>query len=164
MSLYNTFVYNSGLTYGTTEEITAVSATVINANTIELTFSGDVVRNVGYLNPANYAISVFEGTGSPIQVIKVLNPNSLTNDKVYLLTNYHTPGTTYLVAVSGLSGRAGQTVAGTFKFTSRVTKLDQMLKSVPTHFSRDPDSLILNLLTAIAKVDDRIGGSLDESP
>jgi hypothetical protein len=159
MSDYSTFTYGSGVVYGHVTDVTAVRALVIADNLIELTFSGELVRNTAFLDPASYTASILDGNGAAIDVLQVLTPNSLTNDKVYLLTSYHSPGTTYQIVAAGLSGRAGQAVSGTFKFKSIVTKLDQMYKNIPTHFSRDPDGLVRNMLAAISMSDDRIGGA-----
>jgi len=154
--LYDTVVYTGGV-YGGTGLVTLSQAIVIGDNIIQLTFSGDVVNNVQYNNPANYIFSLIVGSGSPITTVQVLSNNLTSTNVVYLLTNYHTPGGTYQLTVSNLNSRNGSTVTGSVKFTSIVTKLDTMYSNIPAHFSKDPNSLVRNILAAISISDGRIG-------
>lgn len=161
MGVFSEFNYGEGVVYGDTA--LATRAVVLSANLIALYFDEEVLVNAAYLSPANYPITVDEGAGEDIAVLAVLPVNDPATDRVYLRTSYHTGGTTYAVNPTGLLTRSGGPIVGDFRFVSRRTKLDSIYANIPSHFSSDSESLIKNILLAIAQSDDTIGGSRNDT-
>jgi hypothetical protein len=111
-----------------------------------------------YYDTSNYEV-VVEDTLSPIRVLEVLSTTEKATTRILLLTDYMTPGVTYSVSMSGVLDRNGLPWFAIGNFTARVTKADSMIRSFPQHFDKGADSLLSNILLAIATQDELIGGS-----
>ena len=132
-------------------------------DTIRITFDSEVVVDSLFSDTGSYVVAVVEGEG-PVSVREVLTPeDSRTTRSVILVVDKPTHGTHYRVTVAGLTGRDGALVGGSSDFFGRRTKAEDMVRSMPMHYSRRPDSLIRNILTAIGIEDETIGGSRDDT-
>jgi hypothetical protein len=162
MSTYGSFVYGYGYVYGTA--VSAVTdASFLNANVIEVTLTTDVVVDDAYYSLDNYSLAVIYG--NPISIRKVLEnkiPTKVTN-KVYLVTDVSVEGSAYSVSVSNLNNRDGSHITPSEAIVyPRRSKTDSVLQSLPAHFDKRPEAIVKNILTAITRSDEEIGGSRDE--
>jgi hypothetical protein len=142
------------------------SVTYIASDLIRLNLSFSARIDTDYKNIAGYYITGHAGSpivGVSVNVLAVLIPKNdvVVSPFVYLHTTPHTLGAEYEVNYGKLYDSSGVLVpAGpNVPYQSRSTKTVQMLKSVPSHFDRQVESLIRNLVTAVSLEDDTIGGS-----
>ncbi len=155
MAIFGSFTYGEDV-YG--EVADASYMDVLAHNLILLRFDADLVVDSAYLDPTNYAVEVVDGSG-PVAVRRVLRVNDLVSEEVILVTDRMTLGTTYRVYTSAsISARNGSPATTTGLITSRDTKVDSILRSLPKHFDKTPESTIASLLTAVARQDELIGG------
>lgn len=134
---------------------------VIASDMISITFSEDAKVDDALRNPANYTVTPLGG-GAPVGVVSVQAGNGIRTNFISLLITDFTVGADYLVTVSNIVGADGSALSATLntgQFTGRPTKTDLALTHRETLFGRDPDSIIRNVLTALAMEDDLIGGS-----
>ena len=134
---------------------------VIASDMVSITFSEDAKVDAALRDPANYVVTPVGG-GTPVNVISVQAGNEIRTNFISLLITDFTVGADYLVTVSNIVGADGSTLSATLntgQFTGRPTKADLAITHRETLFGRDPNSIIRNVLTAIAMEDDLIGGS-----
>lgn len=177
MANFGSFEYGTGVTYGPPGS-TIASIDVLDRNIIIIEFNDFVIIDEDLLNPANYQIEFTDNPGfTDVESRKVLpyiggvatNVEGKTQQipvvttQIQLVTDYHSPGTSYTVTISNLNAVDGSgvplepTVA-----IGRRTKTEEILKHMPRHYDNTPQSLVRGILTAMAIEDDRIGGSLKE--
>ncbi len=128
-------------------------------NTLRVTLSEQVIVDAVYRSPDSYSVSIVEGEG-PVSVRRVLVPRSdvLAINEIVLVLDKPTEGTHYRVSVLGLNGRDGAKVGGVGEFIASRTKVGNMIRAMPLHFDRRPESVIVAILTAIGQSDETIGG------
>lgn len=162
MATYGSFVYGYGYVYGTAVS-NVTDALFLNANVIEITLAAEVVVDEEYYNLVNYTLTTVYGV--PISIRKVLEnkiPTKVTT-KILLVTDASSEGSEYSLAVQDLNTRIGSKITpSTVTIYSRRSKVDSALQSLPAHFDKRPESIVKNILTAITRSDEEIGGSRDE--
>jgi hypothetical protein len=105
-----------------------------------------------YYNASNYAIA---GLG----VKRVVPISSKLASYVLLETELQTETTEYTVSISNIRTRDGTPVSTSASWIARTTKAQTCLNNMPSVWSRDPNSKVASLLTAMGLEDDKIGGS-----
>ena len=142
------------------------SVTYIATDLIRLNLSFSARIDSDYKNIVGYYITGHAGSpiaGVSVTVLEVLIPKNdvVVSPFVYLRTTMHTLGAEYEVNYGKLYNAQGILVppGANVPYESRTTKTMQMLKSLPSHFDQQVESLIRNLTTAISLEDDTIGGS-----
>lgn len=147
-------------------ELFVESVTFITPYLLRLKLSSHVVIDELYTDPSNYDIRLHKGTGTALEVVRVLDIHGEVNSTnyLYLETDQHTIGLDYEIRIDKLHKTNGVPVsmANWAPYAARNTKTMAGLKSLPSHFDRRPDSLILNLMAAITLEDDAIGGSRND--
>ena len=79
---------------------------------------------------------------------------------VVLVTDRLSEGVSYVVSATNLVAASGniQNNTVTVLFSGRSTKLDKVLSGMPILYDTDPDSVVRQVLTAIHREDNKIGG------
>lgn len=162
-------------------EVGVISVRFITPTLLRVHLTTEVVVNSFYEDPDNYQIRLHtptpggisevppEVTKVTLRVIRVLplHNGEVVSDFIYLETEPHTIGLNYELKFLSLTTLDGM-VGGMFSYTpyaARVTKTMAALKSLPAHFDKRADSLLLNIVAAISMQDDTQGGSRsDEFP
>jgi len=142
--------------------INVLDINVYSKKLVRILFDDEVIVNDTYNDPSNYSISVVDGSG-PVEVVGVLPTNETTSLEVILITQPMTPGTKYSISITELSNRSGITFSVLGLYYARDTKVDSILRSIPSHFDKRPTSILASILTAIAINDDIIGGSRNDA-
>src|SRR5690606_35330056 len=150
------FVYGGGI-YGSTTKVFEVD--VLSQLIILIKWADEDVLDDAYYDVDNYELMVVDGVGEA-RVLRVLNvTKGNTALHTAIITDRMTYGVRYRINVKGIHGRSGLTGEGSSEFISRATKTDSILRSLPNHFDKRPESTIANILLAISRQDDLIGGS-----
>jgi hypothetical protein len=130
---------------------------VLSKNTILLGFTDNLSKSA-----ANFAVDNYTVSGLVVkQVLPPVSdeyPNALV-----LVTEPILVGNTYEVSAQNLEATDGSVVASTaLSFTGRKTKLDKVLTGAPILYDTSPGSVVMQVLTAIHRENDKIGGTEDE--
>ena len=139
-------------------DISIVGVNVLSRRLVQLEFTEEVVTSPSYYNIDNYSLTLTEGT-QPVEVLEIMPVNGTTSLDIIIRTQPMVPLSRFDLSISGLSVRNGLTFSVIGDFFSRDTKTDSLLRSIPQHYDKRPQSNLYKLLTAIGKVDDKIGGS-----
>jgi hypothetical protein len=130
---------------------------------LEVVFSVEVKATALLLDPASYSVVPFS-TGDAVSVLEV-RPVSGSTDRIYLVVTPFTAGAIYDVAVlETVYARDGRTLVGslTARIEGRRTKIDTICSTRPPLYNLGAGGVVRNILNAIGREDDRIGGSQDE--
>ena len=145
----------------TITDINVYSSTLVN---IEL--SDEVLVDDAYYDITNYTLS----DGLTVTKVLELNDEVSASLNIILVTAPMIMGTQYTVTIDGIRDKTYKaTIADgvasglTGDFQARVTKLDSILRSIPSHYDKRNTSLIHAIMTAISVSDDIIGGSRNDS-
>ena len=135
--------------------LTLSTIEVLAQDTLLVVFSEPLSTLAANFDAASYTISgltirsVLEPTteGAPVDLI-------LTTDKMVV-------GTDYTLSAAGLepASAASFDSATTLEFKGRQTKLDKVLTSTPILYDTAPASAVRQVLTAIHRENDKIGGT-----
>lgn len=140
---------------------TSVSRTAVDVwaqNQLELDFNVNVKNDSILTNTATYTITPL-GDGVPCRVLAVRPDNVINPIKLYLTVSSFTVGVTYLVSMTSINRINGDAITpDPAKFIGRLTKQDSMIQARPGLYDISPDALHRNVLAAIGKQDDLIGG------
>lgn len=131
-------------------------------NVLRFTFTTEMVVDDAYFEVSNYTVAFADSVGTDVNPRFVIPPTAgITDTNVVLLrTDAHTPGTNYSFTVSTLKRRNGSVMTtGTAIRPARKTKTNSMIRSLPQHFDKRPESTIRLIMTAIALEDELIGGN-----
>ena len=158
-----------GITFLPASAATAevVAAEVLSQGLIQLEFTEGMKANSILRDPTNYTV-VPNSTGLAVTVKSVLGvPATAVGTTVLLLeTTDFTIGATYTVTAADtlIALDGGLIDAGTrsAEFIGRLTKIDNIKDSRPELYNIDPKSIIRNVINAIGREDDLIGGSRDD--
>ena len=139
-----------------------VAADVFASDLVAVQFDQQVLLNTDSLDPASYSIAP-TGGGAAMTVRSVFAGSSEDpTDILYLVVSQGTVDEKYTVTVAdSIVGEDGDPVlAGTdtAQFVYRKTKVDNILGG-PRLYSKVVTSIYRNVLTAIGREDDLIGGS-----
>lgn len=180
MANFGSFEYGTSVVYGPVPGPSVISEiNILDKNVIQVVFSNNVLIDDNLLNADNYTIEFADNLGySDVSVKKVFPHNAepaisiegktqredKVTTRVDLLTDVHTSGQGYRITVSNINSAQGDEVPSAFSdANARRTKMELILRNVPSRFDKRPGSIVRTLLTSIGIEDDRIGGNLDES-
>ena len=134
-------------------------------DTIEVIFD-TLVRNDATLNAIEaWRIDLAGGAGNQVTIKAVKTSGDVVVDRVYLTITPYSLGAFYcLVATAPVRSSKGELLVGTDRkiFKGRFTKVDSLCRNRPAMYDLRPTSLYRNLLNAIGRQDDIIGGTQDE--
>lgn len=134
---------------------------VLSRKLVRVSFLDEMVINEKYYDPSTYTLQLVEGSGeSIVKRVLTYQDESQTALEAILETQNLNDGNTYRLFVEGLTSRAGKEYEDRDgnEFKVYRTKLDSILRSIPSHYDTRPGSNLGGLLTAIALSDNTIGG------
>lgn len=127
---------------------------ILSANTLLLTFSAPLSTN-----EANYLADSY--SSMTLTVRSVMPPlDEVSPRELILVTDPLQVGEEYAIAGVGLESADGNTHdTEAIEFTGRKTKLDKVLSGTQILYDASMDSTFRQILTAIHREDDKIGGT-----
>lgn len=134
--------------------ISVSSVEILSKNTLLVTFSEALSTSDSNYLPGSYSIV-------DLSIRDVISP---TNDSspldVILVTDALLEGVDYVLSAIAIVSASGNSFDDTItvKFTGKITKLDKALGSTPTLYDTNPKSTIRQILVAIHRENDKIGG------
>lgn len=130
------------------------SVEILSKNTILVTFSEPLSTSA-----SNYLASSYTVSGSAVRAVISPVDDSSPLD-VVLVTDRLSEDASYTLSASSIVAASGNLLddAVTIEFPGRITKLDKALGSTPILYDTAPDSTIRQVLTAIHRENDKIGG------
>lgn len=134
----------------------------IGSDAIKVAMSDEVIVNDEYKNNATFTITAIDGSSTLAIKDIAIDETSLTTDEILLYIETPAKGVVYEVSIDSLTRRDGIALVASGRFEGRRTKGEIVLKDIPSHWNKNPESVMRNFLTAIAIEDDRIGGSRDD--
>lgn len=146
---------------GITVDLAITEVDVVAADMLIIYFNKDAKNNAALANPGNYSVVPVAG-GQPVNVLSVQTGNEIRTRYITLHITPFTVGEDYTVTAVNLKAADGTDITpggSVSEFTGRQTKTDLAIAYRGNILSRDPNSIIRNILTAISLEDDRIGGS-----
>ena len=169
MPTFNTFEYSTDV-YGFPDAHTVTAVEVVTPSLLRFTFNKEVLINSVYLNPTNYTISLFNSANTDANPRKVLTPFIGTGDTPALTSLYATVitdplsiGSRYTFMVSNVTNRFGVAITPSFTHRyARRTKTQSAAKSLSSGYDLRSESTTFNILAAISRPDDLIGGTEEE--
>ncbi len=143
-----------------------ISVEFVTNSLLKINFNQDMITNEAFYDISNYS-SVIDGTSSTdvtfqrvLPVYSAASDASPVSNYALVKTSVFTPGTTYTVTVDNVTSRFGDVMdASTATVRCLPTKTDAAITMIPNHFDKRPDSVIFNVLAAITRSDELIGGS-----
>ena len=137
---------------------------VLAADTIEVVFSESMKNNDVLTAVGSYTVVPFAAGSTPVTVREVRAGPNFSALSVLLIVTPPTIGGVYDITVTGLvRSLDNQTLSSnTGRMTMRRTKIDSLLSTRPPVYDLTPGAVLRNVLNAIGREDDRIGGSQDE--
>lgn len=169
MPTFNTFEYSTDV-YGIPDDLTVTAVEVVTPSLLRFTFSKEVLVNSTYLNPANYSITIFNSASTDANPRKVLSPfietgdtTALTSFYAMVITDPLTIGSRYTFTVNNLTNRSGVAITPTLTHRyARRTKTQSAAKSLSSGYDLRSEATTFNILAAISRSDDLIGGTEEE--
>lgn len=140
-----------------------VAADVFSSDLVAVQFNQEIIVNTDSLDPASYVVTP-DGAGKAVTVQSVLaGPAEDEVEIIYLVVTEPSSGEKYTVTLAttivGTDGVAIQPGEETVQFVGRATKVDRILNNRPAIYTLSPSSVWRNVLTAIGRSDDLIGGN-----
>ena len=138
--------------------VTITSAEILARDAIVIYFSSLVYNDSILRNTDTYVFS------PSLSVAEVIVGDGISISEVTLIVRYIVPGEEYLLTVEGITDSGNLVMDPTVAplVVGRSTKLDKVLTSAPVLYDTSPTSTIRQILSAIHREDDKIGGSQDE--
>ena len=169
MGNFGEFEYSTDV-YGVPDDLTVTAVEIVTPSLLRFTFSKDVLVNATFLNPSNYTIRNFNTSTTDANPRKVLSPFIGTGDTPALTSLYSmvttdplTIGSRYTFTVNNITNRTGVAIVPTFTHRyARRTKTQSAVKSLSSGYDLRSDSTAFNILAAISRSDDLIGGTEEE--
>ena len=144
---------------------TILSVEMLSSSSMLLTFDREMKNEAALQDTNSYTITA-AGSGRAVNVTDVLVSNDDATDEVVIVFSEPTVGEQYTItALESLQGADEHTLDPTdnFKyFETRETKMNGFLNHLPLMFSRNLRTSMGVLLQALAREDDKIGGSRDD--
>ena len=138
------------------------SVAVLARDTLLLTFTAGISVDDNLRATSSYTVTP-DGTGDAVQVRDVIVEDSVSSvTQIVLVVSKPTIGAQYTVAVAGLTDAENMAVADSDQFEDRLTKLDNVLNNMPKLYTREHRSVFRNILQAVTREDDLIGGSRED--
>lgn len=169
MAEFGTFEFGTDV-YGVPDDFVVTDVEIITPTLIRFTFNKEVLVNEQFYDPANYEIFLFNTASTDAAPRKVITPYvplgeepTLTSLYSNVVTDPLTIGSRYTFMVSNLVNRLGIAITPSFTHKySRRTKTQSASKSLSSHYDMRSESTVFNVLAAISRSDDLIGGTAQE--
>lgn len=152
---------------------------------LEVKFSVDMVNDSNLKDKRNYRVTAVTANSLPIEVTGVKTGKNDFTDTIYLVTTAGTLGSKYKIEILSATqaGYGVELEAGDSNiistdgihinnnilansninfFFSRWTKIDEALSHLPKFYDTTPTSKIRDVLNAIFRSDDLLGGTRDD--
>ena len=147
------------------EPIERVLSTDVYAHDlIEIVFNAPMKNNATLQDVASYVIT--DTDGAQLEVEQVLTSGDVAVRAVYLVVAPFVTGELYTVTVSTqtrlTNGSFLSALGNQVEFIGRKTKIDSLCSTRPRMYNLTPTSLLRNILNAIGREDDLIGGNRDD--
>lgn len=138
------------------------SIQVVTKTQVLLTFVNTYVQDSPLFEESNYIITSDGPASTNIKVVSVEagNDRAATNS-VLLTVQTMVSGVLYTITTQNMLDTEGIAVdpLSSIEWPLRVTKVQNALSKLPKHFDLQPGSTLRGIMTAIARVDDEIGGN-----
>lgn len=140
---------------------------VVAVDTLLLNWDRDMKRDANLLDITNYTITA-DAAGDPVTLIEMRAGSTGISDALLLIVTAPTVGEQYTVTVdatSAIRSAADEQIDVAFnnvKFIGRRTKVDDTMNSMPQIYDNRPAAIFRNILNAIGREDDIIGGERDD--
>jgi hypothetical protein len=134
-------------------------------DSVLMTFSQPMLNDSFMQAVSSYTITPDDG-GQAVTIRDVMTPSTITTDSVVLAFSPPTLGGTYTLTVSSSIRNADKIALGaptTHQFVCRLTKMDHVLKNLPGPYTNLHRSTLRNLLQALSRVDEKIGGNRNDT-
>lgn len=169
MGNFGEFEYSTDV-YGIPDDLTVTAVEIITPALLRFTFSKEVLVNSAFLDPSNYVITLFNTANTDANTRKVLSPFIYTGDELALtslyamvITDVLTIGSRYTFTVNNVTNRTGVAIVPTLTHRyARRTKTQSATKSLSSGYDLRSESTTFNILAAISRSDDLIGGTEEE--
>ena len=146
------------------DQVNVTEVNIYAVDLLEVVFDDFMKNNDVLRDPGSYTINAVTAGADSVVVKDVRVGDEVGVTKVYLVVTLPTIGAFYTVAVVGgvqsLDGLSLTIISK--KIASRRTKVDSILSTRPAMYSVSPAAIYRNILNAIGREDDKIGGSQDE--
>lgn len=146
----------------------AVGITEVNlfgVDLIEVLFGATVRNSDSLRDPGNWRIDLLSSTGKTVSVLEIQADAGPAIDRVYLVVTPYSPGSFYCVSrLSTVLSSKNETLTGSMQeiVKGRFTKADSLSRTRPVMYDLRPSANFRNVLNAIGRQDDLIGGSQNE--
>lgn len=148
-----------------TYDLTVQSLELLSQDTLLVAFDREMVVSAALRSLDSYTITP-DGSGRAVAIKDILVEGADTVSEVVLVFTKPTVGEVYTLALSSSilsADRHGiDPNNNTAKFETRLTKMDSQISHLPVMYSQDHRSTVRILLQALAREDDKIGGSRDD--
>lgn len=162
---YFTSIYGGALVTQV-ENPSVLDIDVVAADTLCIAFTESMRNNTALQTPSSYAVVAVSSGAVDLTVKSVRAGQNTYANVVYLVVDPIAAGAFYDVQVvgSGIRSVDNQTMVSPTSqvVKARRTKVDSLLSTRPRFYSTDPKSILRNILNAIGREDDRIGGNQNE--
>lgn len=162
---WGTTPWGGGGTTAGDADIELTEVNIVAADLIELVFSREVKLNDDALSPDSYTVTTTNGSARPVTVREVkADGGQAADNTIYLVVTPPSLAVTYTVTVTGTLKSLDDTALSSNSrdiFTRR-TKVDSICSTRPPIYDLRPGAIYRNILNAIGREDDRIGGSQNE--
>lgn len=152
-----------GGTPGTRVDIASI--VIWAADSIQINFNVPACNDASLQSPSQYLVAPLLD-GDSVSVLSVRSGTAATASSVFLVITPPTMGTSYRVILqNGITSADGASIVpGAYgDFHTRLTKIDSLLSTRPIAYDLRPSAVIRNLINALGREDDRIGGSQNEN-
>lgn len=153
---------------GGCQPATVTSVEFITTYLLKINFNQDIIVNDIFYDISNYSSLIEDTSTTDVTLQQVLpmygsaGEPATTSTYALVKTSAFTPGTTYVITVDNLVSRFGDVMdASSVIIRCMSTKTNAALTMIPNHFDKRPDSVMFNVLAAITRSDELIGGSFD---
>jgi len=145
-----------------------LDARIIAHDTLRIKFSEPVSIDENFLDPTSWVISTLTEGATAIRVVKTMGV--LSGETATSLVDLHvtkgTKGAGYQLNINKIKDVTGErpftTVVGPFVY--QLTKVDEILSSVPSMYGKTLEANLRQVLSAIAIQDEEIGGPILNVP
>lgn len=169
MGNFGEFEYSTDV-YGVPDDLTVLSVEIVTPSLLRFTFSKEVLVDSNFLNPDNYVIRLFNTSTTDANIRRVLTPYvsngdtpALTSLFAMVVVDSLTIGSRYTFAVNNVTNRSGTAIVPTFTHRyARRTKTQSASTSLSSGYDLRNESTTFNILAAISRSDDLIGGTEEE--
>jgi hypothetical protein len=138
---------------------------IVSADLLELTFDRTMKITPALVDPEGYVVQPFDASRAKEVTVKEVRAGDSNTDSVLLVITPMTLGEAYDVfAIGSMRSVDNKTMStqNNQRVIARRTKVDSLCSTRQPVYDLRPESVFRNILNAIGREDDRIGGSQDE--